>query len=201
LEEEVAKIRTPEGALKIKANLRNPRWVKGRLPELLKRAADGIRLYVRLEPRKPRRKVRRRGHRETSATPFNRLSERRARISAERAGFSELRKEQKVRQAQQSQIELANELLLREALGMPEPSVEDWRNQRSYDEEEFSQSYWPEDTSVLVEADPEDTSQVKTSEALCEENELIPTQDKCSSCPYKRGSLQCAAHSAECRGA
>lgn len=177
----------------------NPRWVGGRLPEVLERALGEVHLYIRLEPKAPRQKVRRRGHRESSNEALEARPEARARRAAEESDFGELLKKQKIFEAQQNIYRRADTLLTAEALGQDYPSVSEWNQERSYSEEKFSRAFWPDSTEDPCDREWEDTEVYESSEDLIGSNsdDSLDYQ-ACQHCKYTKGSLLCSASLPSC---
>lgn len=180
----------------IKELLRNPRWVAGRLPQVLEKALAGTQLWISLEPPRAKRRVRRRGHRESSQVSLVELPESFARRAAAESRFDELSKEDQIRESQRVQLARADLILKKEALGEPIPPASDWNTDRSFEEQKFSEAFWPTEPQEILVYGSDETS--KDSENTSnEEKDVSP----CESCKYgPRGSIWCAAGSLACDG-
>jgi len=177
--------------LSLKESLRNSRWISGRLPEVLERAIAETQMFVRWDPKKPRRKVRRRGHRESNQVSIEERPNLLARKLADHPGFGELPKKQQIWELQRQEILRADLILSSEALGLPIPSAADGKDQRSYEAEKVGNAFWPtDDTEESLPIDLEDSLDETVSSS---------TDEGCSRCKFgPRGSLRCAVGSSSC---
>jgi hypothetical protein len=174
-----------DSLLQLKSDLRNSRWIRGRLPDVLERAFAEIQLYVRLDPKAAKRKVRRRGHRESNRTSIEERPILAARKQADHPGFGELPKQQQIWELQRQDLDRADQILAAEALGLPIPTAADWHNQRDYEAEKFGKAFWPNAT---------DESLSYTAETREDTPVSLQGSEPCQGCKYApRGSLFCAA--------
>lgn len=180
--------------LRLKKDLSLPRWVLGRLPEVLARALGETQMFVRWDPKEARKKVRRRGHRESSLVSLEERPERRSRRLAETVGIECLPKQQQIQELQRQEFHRADVLLSSEALGVEVPTAADWNQSRSYESLKAEEAFWPTDNDpdVLDQRWEEEPASVSVSET---------EEDLCLGCRYApRGSLLCASGSARCLG-
>jgi hypothetical protein len=179
--------------LSLMDDLKSPRWVSGRLPEVLERALGETQMYVRLKPRPAKRKVRRRGYRESCVTSIEERPQLAARKKANAPEFGELPKKQQIRELQISEIRRADEILACEALGIQAPTAHESAVRRDYDLEKFGIAFHP-----LEQEDPCPPLEMESRE---EEPEVDVESELCKGCQFSpRGSFLCAAGSLSCDG-
>jgi len=187
---------TGDDLLRIKDLVRNPRWVSGRLPQVLKRALAETQLYILQEPDRVRPKVRRRGHPESSQISLEERPELRARRAVAESSFDELPKRAQIYESQRVQLARADLILKKEALGEPIPTSAEWNADRSYEEQKFSEAFWPTEPQEILVHDDEENSDAYKSFSKHEKD-----ISRCQNCKYApKGSLRCAAGSLACDG-